>query len=130
APLGELGSIGTFLLVVVEGVIEAFGVQPGASLLHRVAVGNAVDGYFSHRSACCLFASAELQLRGCHGSGNGHLTSLYQRTVLSTSGRSVYPFINGPPRVTFEIDGAREGLPTAIDEALVCQGNRSASVYL
>src|SRR4051812_41018965 len=51
----------------------------------------------------------------------------YQRTVLSTSGDSLYPFINGRPRFTFEIDGAREGLPAAMAKPYVCQGDRRTS---
>lgn len=46
-----------------------------------------------------------------------HSRPFYQRTVLATSGGSPYPFIDGRPRVTFEIDGAREGLPAAMAPA-------------
>src|SRR5690606_29330066 len=60
APSGQLVQIGAFLLVVVEGVIDAFRVEPATRLLHSVAVGDAVE-------VCGHGPSSRLKrwMRGC-----------------------------------------------------------------
>src|SRR6185312_2238359 len=93
--------VDALLLIVVEGVFDLVAVEPGARLLHRIAVGNAVDLDHQYTTTeridlpSCIKSKPLLissSVRTCVIMGSmAILPSMYQSTIFGTSVRPLAP---------------------------------------